>query len=101
MFSPIAPSEASVTLFLDGRPIAAHPYETIAACLLREGVTHCRTTPVSGTPRLPYCMIGQCFDCLVEIDGLGSHQACLVQVQDGMKVFRQDGAASVTARRQK
>lgn len=85
-----------MTLYLDGRAFGAHPGETIAACLMREGVASFRTTPVSGAPRLPYCMIGQCFDCLVEIEGIGSRQACLTQVQDGMRLFRQDGAARLT-----
>jgi D-hydroxyproline dehydrogenase subunit gamma len=93
MFRPIEPSPPSITLFLDGQPIKALSHETVAACLLRHGVAHFRTTAVSGSPRLPYCMIGQCFDCLVEIEGIGSSQACLVPVKDGMRVFRQDGAA--------
>lgn len=93
MFRPIGSPAPSVTLFLDGQPIMAHPYETVAACLLRNGISHFRTTPVSGSPRLPYCMIGQCFDCLVEIESIGSSQACLVHVKDGLQVFRLDGAA--------
>ena len=96
MFRPIGPPAPIVTLFLDGQPITAHLHETVAACLLRHGVAHFRTTAVSGSPRLPYCMIGQCFDCLVEIEGLGSSQACLVPVKDGMRVFRQIGAASAS-----
>ena len=27
---------------------------------------HCRTTPVTGAPRAPFCMMGVCFDCLVD-----------------------------------
>jgi D-hydroxyproline dehydrogenase subunit gamma len=94
MFRPIGTPASIVTLFLDGRPIMAYPHETVAACLLRNKIPYFRTTPVSGAPRLPYCMIGQCFDCLVEIEGIGSSQACLIQVKAGMRVFRQDGAAS-------
>lgn len=96
MFSPITATGPSVTLYLDGQPLGAHPGETIAACLMRAEVGFFRRTPVSGAPRLPYCMIGQCFDCLVEIEGIGSCQACLTLVQDGMRVFRQDGAASLS-----
>ena len=39
-----------------------------------------RATAVSGAPRLPYCMMGVCFDCLVTIDGVGNRQGCLVPV---------------------
>lgn len=95
MFTPIGSPEAAITVFLDERPIAARRGETIAACLLRAGVTHFRTTPVTGSPRLPFCMIGHCFDCLIEIDGVGSRQACISQVAEGMRLRTQHGAASI------
>lgn len=95
MFAPIAPLKRTFIIHFDSRPITARQDETVAACLLRAGVPSFRRTPVSGAPRLPYCMIGNCFDCLVEIDGHGSRQACLVHVQDGMRIWPQDGAAAI------
>lgn len=95
MFTPIGPVGATLTVFLDGAPLPARAGETVAACLLRARVSLFRTTPVSGAGRLPYCMIGHCFDCLVEIEGVGSRQACLVPVEDGMTVRTQHGAAAI------
>lgn len=95
MFAPIGSTEATITIYLDGRPIPARAGETIAARLLRAGVSHFRTTPASGAKRLPYCMIGHCFDCLIEIDGIGSRQACLSPVEDGMTLRIQNGAATI------
>jgi predicted molibdopterin-dependent oxidoreductase YjgC len=95
MFTPIGSAEATITIFLDDRPIPARAGETIAACLLRAGIPYFRTTPVSGSARLPYCMIGHCFDCLIEIDGIGSRQACLSQVRHGMRLRTQKGAAAI------
>lgn len=95
MFAPIGSTDATITIYLDGRPIPARAGETIAACLLRAGVSHFRTTPASGAKRLPYCMIGHCFDCLIEIDGIGSRQACLSPVEDGMTLRIQNGAATI------
>jgi predicted molibdopterin-dependent oxidoreductase YjgC len=95
MFESVGSAEATITIYLDGRAIPARDGESIAACLLRAGVTHFRTTPVSGARRLPYCMIGHCFDCLIEIDGIGSRQACLSQVVTGMKLRTQDGPATI------
>ena len=66
--------------------------------LLAAGIDHCRTTPVSGAPRAPYCMMGVCFDCLVTIDGVGSRQGCLVPVREGMR-DRDRSAASAEAGR--
>ena len=95
MFRSIGSAEATITIYLDGRPIAARAGETIAACLLRAGAPHFRTTPVSGSGRLPFCMIGHCFDCLIDIEGLGSRQACLVHVRPDMRLRTQDGAAAI------
>lgn len=93
MFIPAVAVDETLTIYFDNEPVSAREGETVAACLLRVGVPNFRTTPVTGAPRLPYCMIGHCFDCLVEIDGVGSRQACLSQVKDGMKVRTQNGAA--------
>ena len=67
--------------------------DTVAAALLAAGIDHCRTTPVSGAPRAPYCMMGVCFDCLVTIDGVGNRQGCLVPVREGMEVETQQRQA--------
>lgn len=88
-------ARAIVTLDLDGAPIAAREGDTVAAAMLAAGVGHTRTTPVGGRPRLPYCMMGVCFDCLTEIDGAPNRQACMVRVRDGMKLRRQLGARDV------
>ena len=88
------PSEtraATVTIVVDGRPVEASASDTVAAAMLAAGIDQCRTTPVSGAPRAPYCMMGVCFDCLVTIDGVGNRQGCLVRVCEGMRVDQQRG----------
>ena len=80
-----------VTFTIDGKTVDAREGDTVAAAMLAAGFDHCRTTPVSGAPRAPYCMMGVCFDCLVTIDGVGNRQGCVVQVRDGMKVEIQHG----------
>ena len=74
------------------------PGDTVAAALLAAGETDLRATPVSGSPRAPYCMMGVCFECLMEIDGIGNRQACLTPVIEGMQVRRQRGARGVPER---
>ena len=91
MFKRLGETAANVTLTVDGKAVNARAGDTVAAALLANGIDHCRTTPVSGAPRAPYCLMGVCFDCLVTIDGVGSRQACLVPVHDGMKVETQQG----------
>ena len=91
MFKRLAESGQAVALTVDGRPVTARAGDTVAAALLASGIDRCRTTPVSGAPRAPYCLMGVCFDCLVTIDGVGSRQACLVPVHEGMTVETQLG----------
>jgi len=40
--------------------------------------------------RGPHCLMGVCFDCMVEIDGIPNQQGCLVTVRDGMRIERQE-----------
>ena len=85
------PNDTTVTLSVDGRAVSARPSDSVAAALLAAGITSCRTTPISGAPRAPYCMMGVCFECLVTVDGVGNRQGCLVRVRDGMRVETQQG----------
>lgn len=88
-----APS--TVTVYIDGKHVEAERGETVAAVLLRQQTPASRTTPVHGSPRAPFCMMGVCFDCLAIVDGEASTQSCLVTVQEGMRVERQFGRRSV------
>jgi D-hydroxyproline dehydrogenase subunit gamma len=91
MFRRLHEGAATVHLTIDGKVVAAREGETVAAAMLAAGVDHCRTTPVSGAPRAPYCMMGVCFDCLVTVDGVGNRQGCLVRVREGMAIATQRG----------
>ena len=91
MFRRLHDAGAAVSVTVDGRPVEARVGDSVAAAMLAAGVPHCRTTPVSGAPRAPYCMMGACFDCLVTIDGVGNRQGCLVAVRDGMAIETQHG----------
>ena len=81
-----------VTIEFDGAPFSVPSGLTVAAALLAAGARATRTTPSGHAPRGPYCMMGVCFECLVEIDGVASRQACVTPVRDGMRVRSQHGA---------
>jgi predicted molibdopterin-dependent oxidoreductase YjgC len=84
-------SSPKVMVTVDGSAIEAREGEMVAATMLAAGILQFRTTPVSGAPRGPLCMMGVCFECLVTIDGVGSRQACLTLVRPGMKIETQRG----------
>jgi len=73
-----------ITLYVDGRAIPAYAGETVAAALLAAGhLVFGRDR--FGRPRAPYCNMGVCFDCLVDIDGQRV-QACMTAATDGLRI---------------
>lgn len=93
-FKPSVQETPAVTIRFNGSALSVPSGVSVAAALLMSGVTRFRATPVSGSPRAPFCMMGVCFECLLEIDGAPNRQGCLVMVEEGMDVRTQEGAAS-------
>lgn len=80
-------SAPRVDVTWDGAPLSLPGGANLAAALLAAGVEVFRHTPVSGAPRAPFCMMGACFECLVEINGV-TRQACMLEVTKGMEISR-------------
>jgi predicted molibdopterin-dependent oxidoreductase YjgC len=78
--------------FFEGRELTAFKGDTVATALLAEGIDYTRTTPVSDQRRAPFCMMGTCYECLMDIDGVPNRQACQVMINNGMVVKRMLGA---------
>ena len=76
-----------VNVCFDGTVFKLPDGMNLAAALMSAGVTVIRHTPVSNSPRGPYCMMGACYDCLVEIDG-STQQACMTNVREGLVINR-------------
>jgi hypothetical protein len=97
LFRTLVPpaTDASVEIWFNEQALNVPGGRSVAAALLAAGVSRFRATPVSGAPRAPYCMMGACFECLVEIDGVPSRQSCMVTVQDGMRIRSQEGARAL------
>jgi len=85
-------ARAAVAFTVEGRPVQAAAGDTLAVALLQAGCAVFRETPLSGAPRGPLCLMGVCFECLVEVDGRANVQACMVPVREGMQVRLQRGA---------
>jgi hypothetical protein len=89
---------APVAVTVEGRDIRVPEGASAAAAVLLAGFHSIRETPVSGAPRAPYCLMGICFDCLAEIDGVANRQACMVTVAPGMAIRRQRGKRAAEIR---
>jgi hypothetical protein len=86
---------ATVPVTVEGRGLRVPEGVSAAAAVLLAGLAAIRETPVGGAPRGPYCLMGICFDCLAEIDGVPNRQACMVAVAPGMAIRRQHGKRTV------
>jgi hypothetical protein len=91
------PDDGVLMINIDGVPTVAEPGESVAAVLLRQAESWSRLTPTTKSRRAPYCMMGVCFDCLAEVDGVASVQTCLTPVCDGMRIVRQTGKRRIDA----
>jgi predicted molibdopterin-dependent oxidoreductase YjgC len=95
MFRRSGPTDCEITW--NGAPVPAREGESLAAALLAAGIAHFRDTAVSGSARGPLCLMGACFDCLVEVEGVQNRQACLVLVTPGLSARTQQGARETGA----
>ena len=86
---------ATIAVEVEGRTVCVPVGASAAAAVLIAGLRAIRETPAGGAPRGPYCLMGVCFDCLAEIDGVPNRQSCMVTVKAGMRIRRQRGRRAV------
>jgi len=79
----------TVTITFEGEKRVVPAGVTVAAALLGHDENHFCKSAADREDRGPYCLMGVCFECLVEINGIRNRQACLEPIVDGMNVKRQ------------
>lgn len=101
LFEPLALAGASasarVDVIFNGEKRQVPAGASVAAALLAAGVKRFRRSPPSGAGRAPYCMMGACFECLLEIDGVPNRQSCQVPIRAGMDIRTQDSLPESSA----
>jgi D-hydroxyproline dehydrogenase subunit gamma len=75
----------TITIHIDGKPIAVPAECTVAAALKMAGLSVVRQS-VGGEPRGPLCGMGICFECRVRIDGQPHQRACQTLCREGMEI---------------
>jgi len=88
MFKKQYESNETVSIIFEGKKLEVEIGQTVASALLVGGEMVFRSSVVSGQPRAPYCMMGVCFECLIEIDGVTNQRACMIPVRESMKIKR-------------
>jgi len=86
------PNAAMVTVTVEDKQVTVPAGDSVAAAVFSADFGHTRQSAISDSLRAPYCMMGVCFECLVEIDGVANQQACMTPVRDGMRIRLQVGA---------
>jgi len=76
---------------VDGVVLTALDGQSLAAALVANERWVTGMNPVSEGPRGPYCGMGVCMECEVDVNGQEGRLACLVEVQDGMRVSTRPG----------
>lgn len=75
----------AVNVTVDGRPVRCFDGETIVSVLLAER-TEAFYRSGNGSPRLPLCNMGTCYECTVTVDGRPLQRACITPARDGMDI---------------
>ena len=84
-------TQDTVTIYFEDEALTVPADISVAAAVLGPGhAGHTGKNAVKGDNRAPVCLMGVCFECMMEIDGKPNQQSCLVTVREGMKVNRQD-----------
>lgn len=84
-------TKAEIPIVVDGKTLYAREGETVAAALTANGIRVFRHTAKRREPRGLFCGIGQCTDCVMEIDGVPNRRTCMTIVREGMVVNTQEG----------
>ena len=80
-----------VSFYFEGQPVKAYANETIATALYANGLRIFSRSMKYHRPRGFFCGIGRCSACMMTVDGVPNVRTCMVNVQDGMHVSRQNG----------
>lgn len=87
-------TSAAVEFAFEDRTIRARKGESLLAALVASGELRLRVTD-GGEFRGPFCGMGVCHECLLEVDGRCSRRACMTMVETGMSVRRQTNRVAV------
>jgi len=83
--------ESQLLIFINGKAFNVPAGETVAAAVLASGIKQTRSTPISNTPRAPFCLMGVCYECLMIINGQANQRACREYASEGMRIESQHG----------
>ena len=76
-----------ILFFVNGQKCTAYPGETVFAALYASGYRVMNKRYRIHEARSGFCSMGVCYECLVSINGRKNQRACMVEVEENMKVI--------------
>ena len=89
MFRKLNEDLPKVRISFEGEEILVDTNQSVASALVAEGFKYFRSSLKNQQPRGVFCMMGVCFECLLEINGRINQQACMIPVSENMVIKRQ------------
>ena len=86
----LSQTQKTVRIEYEGKEMEVPEGITVAAAVLgHTDDTYCRHSEISHQNRAPYCLIGICHECFMEINDRPFQQSCMTLVEEGMKIRKQ------------
>lgn len=79
-----------VSFTFEGKKLEGYEDEPIAAALVAAGIKVLSYSIKLKRPRGFFCAIGNCSSCLMRVNGLSNVRTCIVRLEEGMVIERQD-----------
>lgn len=79
----------------DGKELEGYEGESIAAALHAAGIKVLTHSYELKRPRGFYCAIGNCGQCIMEVNGVSNVRTCIEPLKEGMAVKTQEGKGGI------
>ena len=79
----------AVRILVDGASIQAEERASLTSALMMAGIPAVRKSP-EGEARGALCAMGTCYECRATVNGVRGVRTCLVAVEDGMRIEREE-----------
>ena len=79
----------AVRILVDGISIQAEEGQSVTSALMMAGIPAMRKSP-QGEARGALCAMGSCHECRATVNGARGVRTCLVAVEDGMRIEREE-----------
>ncbi|UJF18464.1 (2Fe-2S)-binding protein [Vibrio sp. SS-MA-C1-2] len=78
--------QTKIEINVDEQIYLVNENQSLAAALLEVKLFRSSAHILKGRRVAPYCLMGVCYSCLVDIDGKKNQRSCMLPVKSGMMI---------------